>query len=194
MALQLVQELTLYANGAVLRGDTLASLIDTPAVLSSGKDGTRSGAKWVGGLVRARAYLASKEWAVKAYQSLMPMIDRARLSPFRRAVFHSPNYFLPPFSGLTVVTFHDLSIQRYPEFHPAARIQLLDRRMGEVAKSASHIITDSIGVREEVIEYFGIDASRVTAIPLAAGEQFQPRTEDACRAVLQRLGLAYKHF
>jgi glycosyltransferase involved in cell wall biosynthesis len=194
LALKLLQELTLYANGAVLRGDTLASLIDAPAVLSSGEDGTRSGAKWVGGLVRARAYLASKEWAVKAYQSLMPMVDRARLYPYRGAVFHSPNYLLPPFSGPTVATFHDLSIQRYPEFHPAARIQLLDRRMGEVAKSASHIITDSIGVREEVIEYFGIDASRVTAIPLAAGEQFQPRTEDACRAVLQRLGLAYKHF
>ena len=122
LALQLVQELTLYANGAVLRGDTLASLIDTPAVLSSGEDGTRSGAKCVRGVVPARTYLASKEWAVKAYQSLMPMIDRARLSPFRRAVFHSPNYLLPPFSGLTVVTFHDLSIQRYPEFHPAARV------------------------------------------------------------------------
>ena len=194
LALQLVQELTLYANGAVLRGDTFTSLIDTPAVLSSGEDDIRSGAKWVGGLVRARAYLASKEWAVKAYQSLMPMIDRARLYSYRGAVFHSPNYLLPPFSGPTVATFHDLSIQRYPEFHPAARIQLLDRRMGEVAKSTSHIITDSMGVREEVIEYFGIDASRVTAIPLAAGEQFQPRTEDACRQVLQPLGLTYKHF
>ena len=194
LALQLVQELTLYANGVALPGQNLASVIDTPAVLSSGEDDTPRGAKWVGGLVRARTYLASKEWAVKAYQSLMPMIDRAQLYPYRGAVFHSPNYLLPPFSGPTVATFHDLSIQRYPEFHPAARIQLLDRRMGEVAKSTSHIITDSMGVREEVIEYFGIDASRVTAIPLAAGEQFQPRTEDACREVLRRLGLAYKHF
>ena len=66
--------------------------------------------------------------------------------------------------------------------------------MGEAVKSASHIITDSIVVREEIIEHFGIDAARVTAIPLAAGEQFKPRTEDACRAVLQQLGLAYKHF
>ena len=192
LALQLVQELTLYANGAVLRGDTFTSLIDTPAVLSSGEDGTRSGAKWVGGLVRARTYFASKEWAVKAYQSLMPMIDRARLYPYQGGVFHSPNYLLPPFSGPTVATFHDLSIQRYPEFHPAARVQLLDKRMGEAAKSASHIVTDSIVVREEIIEYFGIDAARVTAIPLAAGEQFKPRTEEACRAVLQQLGLAYK--
>ena len=194
LALQLLDELTLYANGVVLPSEKLASVINTPPALPSWEDDMRSGAKWEDGLIRARAYLASKEWAVKAYQTLMPVIDRVRLYPYRGAVFHSPNYLLPPFNGPTVATFHDLSIQRYPAFHPAARVQLLDKRMGEVAKSASHIITDSIVVRAEVIEYFGLDAARVTAIPLAAGDQFQPRTEDACRAVLQPLGLTYKRF
>ena len=65
LALQLLEKLTLYANGVALPWQNLASMIDTPAVLSSGEDGTRSGAKWVGGLVRARTYLASKEWAVQ---------------------------------------------------------------------------------------------------------------------------------
>jgi glycosyltransferase involved in cell wall biosynthesis len=194
LALQLLEELTLYANGVVLPGETLASVVDAPAALPPGEDGLRSSAKWGGGLVRARAYLASQEWAVNAYQTLMPVIDRVRLYPYRGAVFHSPNYLLPPFNGPTVATFHDLSIQRYPAFHPATRVRLLDKRMGEVAKTASHIITDSIVVRAEVIEYFGLDAARVTAIPLAAGDQFQPRTEDACRQVLQPLGLTYKRF
>ena len=45
LALQLVQELTLYANGVALSGHNLASVIDTPAVLSSGEDDIRSGAK-----------------------------------------------------------------------------------------------------------------------------------------------------
>ena len=194
LALQLVQELTLYANGAVLRGDTFTSLIDTPAVLSTGEDGTRSGAKWVGGLVRARTYLASKEWAVKAYQSLMPMIDRAQLYPYRGAVFHSPNYLLPPFNGPTVATFHDLSIQRYPELHPKARVQLLDKRMAEVAQRASHIITDSALIRREVMDYYQLAPDRVTAIPLAADDRFRPRSSHECTPVLASLGLTYRGF
>ena len=194
LASQLVDDLALYANGVVLQGDTLASLIDT-ARASPAEQGTRGSSTHAAVFwSAARTYLASKGWAVSAYQTLMPWIDRARLYPYRGAVFHSPNYLLPPFAGPTVATFHDLSIQRYPELHPKARVQLLDKRMAEVAQRASHVITDSALIRREVMDYYQLAPDRVTAIPLAADDRFRPRSSHECTPVLASLGLTYRGF
>jgi len=194
LALQLMDELTLYANGAVLPGERLASLIDS-SIESNPRRPLRPTIANTGGLLSIlRGYLASQRWALRTHQGLMPLVDRARLHPYRDAVFHSPNYLLPAFAGPTVVTIHDLSIQRYPQYHPEGRVRFLDARIKDAAANATHIITDSTCVRAEILEYFGIDETRVIAIPLAAGEQFKPRTEDDCRAVLEALKIRYKKF
>ena len=124
----------------------------------------------------------------------MPVLDRVRLHAYRDAVFHSPNYLLQTFAGPTVVTIHDLSIQRYPQYHPVERVRFLDARIKDAAANATHIITDSSCVRAEILGHFGLDETRVTAIPLAAGEQFRPRSEEDCRTVLEALKIHYKRF
>ncbi|MDG2271513.1 MAG: glycosyltransferase, partial [Halioglobus sp.] len=194
LALQLVHELTMYANGVVLTGDMLASVIESSVESTSGKTAKRGNGNTAGLLSAVRSYLASQGWTVRAYETLMPMIDRARLYPYRRSVFHSPNYLLPPFEGATVATFHDLSIQRFPQFHPKARVQLLDKGMAEVAKRASHIITDSALIRQEVMDYYHLPPDQVTAIPLAAEDRFRPRSAAECTRVLESLGLEYRGF
>ena len=193
LALQLVDELTLYANGALIPGDRLASLIDSSVESAAGQRSHPTSAN-TGGLSKLRGYLASQRWALRAYKTLMPFVDRVRLHPYRDAVFHSPNYLLPAFAGPTVVTIHDLSIQRYPQYHPAERVRFLNARIKDAAAIATHIITDSASVRAEILEHFGIDEAHVTAIPLAAGEQFKPRSEEDCRAVLEALKIRYKQF
>jgi len=192
--LQLVDELTLYANGAVLPGERLASLIDSSVESTPGRRSRPTSANTEGGVSKLSGYLASQRWALKAYQSLMPLVDRARLHSYRDAVFHSPNYLLPAFAGPTVVTIHDLSIQLYPQYHPAERVRFLDARIKDAAAKATHIITDSTCVRTEILEQFGIDEAHVTAIPLAAGEPFKPRSEEDCRRVLEALKIGYKQF
>ncbi len=192
--LQVVDELTLYANGAVLPGERLASLIDSPVESSPRQCSHPTNVNTGGLLSTLRGHMATQRWALNVYQSLMPLVDRARLYSYRGAVFHSPNYLLPAFAGPTVVTIHDLSIQRYPEYHPAERVRFLDARIKEAAATATHIITDSTCVRAEILEQFGIDEARVTAIPLAAGEQFKPRSEEDCRAVLEALKIRFKKF
>ena len=194
LALQLVDELTLYANGAVLPGERLASLIDSSVESAPAQRPHPTSVNTGGLLSTLRGYLASQRWALRAYKTLMPLVDRARLRSHRDAVFHSPNYLLPAFAGPTVVTIHDLSIQRYPQYHPAERVRFLDARIKDAAATATHIITDSASVRAEILEHFGIDEARVTAIPLAAGERFKPRTEEDCCAVLEALKIRYKRF
>ena len=188
LALQLLEELTLYANGAVFRADSMASLIDSPIEYTSWTENN------MGLLSKLRDYLASREWALRAYQTVTPMVDRVRLHRYQGAVFHSPNYLLPAFDGPTVVTIHDLSIQRYPQYHPAERVRFLDARIHDAVHKATHIITDSTCVKTEILEHFGIDDARVTAIPLAAGEEFKPFIEEDCRAVLGALKIRYKQF
>ena len=194
LALQLVEVLTLYANGVALRGERLASIIDPPPESAPGLSAHRTSASTAGLLSTLRGYLASRGWALRAYQTLMPALDRVRLHAYRDAVFHSPNYLLPAFAGPTVVTIHDLSIQRYPQYHPPERVRFLDARIKDAAANATHIITDSNCVRAEILGHFGLDETRVTARPLAAGEQFRPRSEEECRAVLEALKIRYKRF
>jgi alpha-1,3-rhamnosyl/mannosyltransferase len=43
--------------------------------------------------------------------------------------------------------------------------------------AARHIITPSEAIRSEVIRFFGVDPSRVTAIPLAAAAHFRPQRD-----------------
>ena len=189
----MVEELKLFANGIFLK--------NSPSVLGEERDASGfdpnqqdSPEPYLGGLSAVRALLAKNPLAVKLFNAASPLVEHVRLRSYQDYLFHSPNYLLPRFGGPTVVTIHDLSIQRYPQFHPPERVRFLDAKIAEAAQSATHIITDSIDVRDEVIQYFGVDAARVTAISLAASEQFQPRTEDACRQVLQPLGLTYKRF
>ena len=137
LALQLLEELTLYANGAVFRADRMASLIDSPIGYTSRTESN------MGLLSKLRDYLASREWALRAYQTVTPMVDRVRLHRYQGAVFHSPNYLLPAFDGPSVVTIHDLSIQRYPQYHPAERVRLLDERFHDESLNAENFITES---------------------------------------------------
>ena len=192
----LTADLKLFANGIFLSDGASSDFEPWEANLSSLSDGQNSDdrSQFAELLLTLRSRLSQNRIALKLFNKVVPLIEQSRLRPFRDYIFHSPNYLLPRFSGPTVVTIHDLSIQRYPEYHPSTRVEFLGAKIAQAAQSATHIITDSISVREEVIEYFGLDAARVTAIPLAAAEQFQPRTEDACRPVLQPLGLTYKRF
>lgn len=145
-------------------------------------------------LSRARSVLSRSAWATHLYQLMVPRLERRQLLRYRDAVFHSPNYILPPFAGRSVVTFHDLSIQRYPEFHPPDRVKLLEQKMEDAARRACHIITDTELVRREVIEHYGAPADTVSAIPLAAGAQFMVRAQRDCESVLKNWGLQYRKF
>ncbi len=90
-----------------------------------------------------RTALARNRVAVKLFQEFMPQVSRWRLRDQGSALFHSPNYFLPPFAGRAVATVHDLSYVRHPKFHPAARVAYMNRAIPESLRLADHLITDT---------------------------------------------------
>lgn len=136
-----------------------------------------------------RSRLAGNRLAVRAYQALTPHFFGWRLRAEAPAVFHSPNYFLPPFPGRSVATFHDLSHLWFPQFHPAARIDYLQRALPDTLRRADFLITDAESVRLEVIRHFGWPADRIAAVPLGVDPIFRPRPGADLRPFLHRYGL-----
>ena len=137
-----------------------------------------------------RSVLAGNRAAVQAFRLLMPPLQRLRLRGQGGAIYHSPNFFLPPFAGRTVTTVHDLSHHIYPQFHPATRVDYMQRMLPASLRRASHVITVSESARQDLITHFGHPADQITAIPLGADPAFRLRSAAELAPVLARYHLA----
>jgi glycosyltransferase involved in cell wall biosynthesis len=98
-------------------------------------------------------------------------------------------YFLPPATGRpTVLTVHDISFERYPQFF-SRRALLRDRVLvRRSARAATRIVTVSESSRRDLIELYGIAPDHVTAIPNGVGRGFFPGTTMDARDVGGRNG------
>ncbi|MCA7923255.1 glycosyltransferase family 4 protein [Burkholderia cenocepacia] len=106
-----------------------------------------------------------------------------------RSLFHSPNYFLPSFIEQGVVTVHDLSVFKYPETHPAARIRQFESQFSSTLARAHHLISDSWATRNEIVEYFGWPEQSISTVELGVAPEFHPRTTEELLIALQPLNL-----
>ena len=90
-------------------------------------------------------------------------------------VFHGTDFSVPYLPVCpSVMTVHDLSPWRRPEWHPGAgRVR---RRTPVLLRLglATTVITPTEAVRKEVVEHFGLAPGRVFAIHEAASEQMRP--------------------
>lgn len=170
--------------------DPLAALggqSPSPTAPAPGAQSTPSTAPTL--FTRLRSTLSANRAAVRVYQSLMPAISRWRVRGEGQAIFHSPNYLVPPFPGRTVNTVHDLSHVFYPEFHPQARVEFMNMAFGSSLRHTEHVITDTETVRQEFIQHFGWSADKVTAIGLGMDAAYHPRSEAELAPVLAKHGL-----
>jgi glycosyltransferase involved in cell wall biosynthesis len=81
----------------------------------------------------------------------------------------------PPFCPCpVVVSIHDLSFEHLPDtFRRRSRMQLR-LTVRHSARRAAKILTLSEHTRRDIIETYGVDESRIQAIPLAAPRHFYP--------------------
>lgn len=89
-------------------------------------------------------------------------------------LFHAPAYTAPFSAVPTVVTIHDVSYARRPEFYAHRSGPLRQWFYRRSATRAIHVITDSEFSRGEIVEVYGIPASRITVVPLGVGLPFAP--------------------
>ena len=104
----------------------------------------------------------------------IPLTLSAELRKHPVDVLHV-QFTAPPFCPCpVVVSIHDLSFEHLPEtFKRRSRTQLR-LTVRHSARRASRILSLSEYTRRDIIETYGIDAERVSTIPLAAAEHFGP--------------------
>ncbi len=133
----------------------------------------------------------------RAYGKFMPLLASNNLDRVKDAVFHGPNYFVPKTHLPSVVTIHDLSIYRYPQWHPKARIERMQMAIPEAIERASLILAISESTRRDIIDQFQIPAERVQVTLLGVDQNYHPRTSTELAPVLSKFGLsknAYSFF
>ena len=127
--------------------------------------------------------------AFAAYRKLL-QLKFSNAAPVRNAdLYHGTGYMPLPLALPGVITVHDLSFIRYPQFHPAERVRMLRDSLPGTLDMAAAIITDAAAIREEVIATYGVSPERVHAVALGVGPEFHPRAGSELQPVLAAHGL-----
>jgi len=110
-------------------------------------------------------------------------------------LMHFPFYTLPwSLPCPAVVTIHDITFTLHPEWFPWRSRVAFGLFAPRSARRAAHVLTVSECSRRDIVRAYGLDPSRVTAIPLAAGGEFSPKPRGEIEDAMRRHGLDAPYF
>lgn len=119
-------------------------------------------------------------------------VAASAIYPRRWDCYFEPNFLLLPTlrADKRILTVHDFSCFRYPQWHPVDRVQNMEKFFWKSVEKADHIITVSETIRQEAATMFGIDPDRMTAIPNGVDHSlFHPVPAAEQEALRRRYGL-----
>ncbi|MBR7801482.1 glycosyltransferase family 4 protein [Undibacterium fentianense] len=125
-----------------------------------------------------------------AYGKIMPQVVSGQLNKVKEGIFHGPNYFVPKTHLPTVLTIHDLSIYRFPNWHPKARVERMRETIPASLQRTNLVLTDSEAIRQELMQEFDFPAERIKTVLLGVDQIYYPRTVEELHPVLHRFGLS----
>lgn len=108
---------------------------------------------------------------------------------------HDPTGLAPlAIAGVpTVSTIHDVISFIHPDASTRLNRLITRHWLVNVAPRLDAVITDSRQSRDDIVEYLGVDAERVTVIPLGVNFRFAPVDESESNLVLERLGISFPY-
>lgn len=113
----------------------------------------------------------------------LPFLGPAKL-------LHYPANFGPAFSSRpVVVTVHDLSFFREPQWFTPGRARYYQTLARHSIPRARRIIADSECTRSDLARWLGVEPARIDVVPLAADARFTPPPQVAQEAARKRYGL-----
>jgi len=113
-----------------------------------------------------------------------------RLARQEDCIYWEPNYVLLPWQGRSVVTVHDLSHERHPEYHPRERVDFFTRHLPESLQRASRINVVSRFTANELQALHDVEASRIDIVPPGVSPRFfSPPSAEQAASLTRRLAL-----
>lgn len=185
-------EVTGLYMGQLVRGQALINLLEA-------KEGVgRSYVERLGGLGKVLDTVRPIVRGIPGAYAIRQKLQDARAERVMGAeewdIYHEPS-FIPLRSQVpTVVTIHDLSHIRFPEYHPTERVKFLDKHLGQAIRDARHIITVSEFTKTEVCHFFPEAEGKITAIPLGVDPIFRPRSVVETAGTLEKWQLDYGNY
>ena len=89
-------------------------------------------------------------------------------------IFHFPNFVIRPVKrAKKVVTIHDVSFLRFPEFAEPKNLKFLKNQIHKTVEAADQIITDSHFTEEELIYFFPAAKQKVSTVHLGVDARFK---------------------
>jgi alpha-1,3-rhamnosyl/mannosyltransferase len=106
-------------------------------------------------------------------------------------VFHGTNNVFPYLvrSARRVLTVHDLTFLRFPEWHPPRRLALMVPELAPAVRRADRIIAPSQSTRDDLVRLLSVDPERVAVVPMGVATSFTPCPAAALEAGLAPFGL-----
>ncbi|RQS08471.1 MULTISPECIES: glycosyltransferase family 1 protein [unclassified Burkholderia] len=185
-----IEALAGWIGPKVYEDDSLSELMCDQSALKKAARLTRGpvasavrAARNVPGVYEARTLL-------RGFASARPRDEFAA----RGYIYHETNFIASRYRGPTVVTIHDLSHRRHPEFHPKAAVKYVDDGLPRTLEQARAVIAVSHYTKQAIHEIYGLPDDKVIAIHLGVEPCFRPRGEEECESVLSRSGLRYQGF
>jgi len=127
--------------------------------------------------------LSYKPWRMAVLLAQWSRFSFNRLVPDAE-LFHSTEHLLMPLRGVpTVLTVHDLIFKRYPQYHKRLNYLYLNLALPLFCRRADAIVAVSESTRDDLVDFYQIEPSKITVIPEAAADHFRPPSiEDMGRA------------
>ncbi|MCX7105187.1 MAG: glycosyltransferase family 1 protein [Methylococcales bacterium] len=141
-----------------------------------------------------RGRLFKNPLTIGLYSRVSPLLKQVALRGNTDHVFHGPNFYIPPFEGPSVCTFHDLSIFTWAHCHPPERVRYMRTEIAKTLKRADMLITDTDFTRREVAAYFGWSLDKIRVVPLACSEEFRPRCFEELNPILTKHSLTWQGY
>jgi len=108
----------------------------------------------------------------------------------RYDMYHETGFVPAAVTGVPIVhSIFDLSLSKFRHAHPKERVWFNDAFFPRRIGYATHVVTISHFIEQEIADTLQIPASRISAIHLAPASDFYPRPLDRIRSIQNRYGI-----
>src|SRR5919108_6199461 len=141
---------------------------------------------------RLRSQLPKTPWFRKTLRETVFLFSRLFHSEFD--LYFEPNFIPVKIKAKKIVTtVHDFSFRLFPEAHPKDRIQYFEKNFSKNIRRSDRIITDSLYIKNEAVEFLGLPSDMITPVHLGVDhEVFKVYGKESLALCKREFGLPEK--
>lgn len=141
----------------------------------------------------ARVEVKLRGKLIATVRSLFPIMEhpyRVAVSRLGCDVYHEPNFIPIDIDLPTIVSVHDLSVLRYPEWHPPKRVAQFETLFRRGLERASRLIAISEFGKSEIVRHLGWSPEKVSVTLMGVRPELHPAPDDELKRGMRALGLS----